>query len=174
MPWVPIPDPTPEELADSRKRFRKKPRFLVDEALGIEVARFLRDESFNVKYVGEVGLEHRDDTEVFAFARRDDRLLLTHDKDFLNDRRFPPQGSPGVVVLAGGDGDQQAMATSLVMLLTIVAPLPEFYRGTKVTITEAGEVRIRRRNDATGRAEEKRYRVQRNGPVLIWVNEQGT
>src|SRR5438132_438714 len=103
MPWRAIPDPSKQELRELN-RMRKKARFLVDENLGEEVAQVLRAEGFNSQFVSEAGLRRHDDTDVFAYALRTDRVLLTHDPDFLDDRKYPQNRNPGLVVLPGGSG----------------------------------------------------------------------
>ena len=113
MPWRPLKDPDPEESAAFLKAFRKKARFLVDESLGIGVTQYLRKAGWNVKDVSEVGLSGHSDEDVLAFAERDDRILLTHDEDFLDDRSFPPHRNPGVIILPGGSGDEAALVQAL-------------------------------------------------------------
>jgi predicted nuclease of predicted toxin-antitoxin system len=90
--------------------FRKKNRILVDESLGVEVAVYLREKGYNALFVGEAGLAGRGDEDVFAFAWRERRMLWTHDRDFLDDARFPEHRNPGIVVLPGAGGDDQAMS----------------------------------------------------------------
>ena len=87
----------------------KQTKFFVDESLGPEVTAFLREKKLNVKDVFEEGLVGRPDEDVMAFAWRTQRILLTHDRDFLDDHRFPEHRNPGVIVLPGGDGGQIAM-----------------------------------------------------------------
>jgi predicted nuclease of predicted toxin-antitoxin system len=74
---------------------RGKARFIVDESAGVEVARVLQREGYNTKYVGELGLCGHSDEDVFAAACKDNRILVTHDADFLNNRRFPESPERG-------------------------------------------------------------------------------
>jgi predicted nuclease of predicted toxin-antitoxin system len=46
-----------------------------------------------------VGLGGRSDEEIFAYAWREKRIIWTHDRDFLDDKRFPVHRNPGVLVL---------------------------------------------------------------------------
>lgn len=53
-------------------------------------------------------IEHPDlrrarDDEHFRLARQLRRTLVTLDRDYLDDKRFPPRQSPGVLVMAGPD-----------------------------------------------------------------------
>ena len=94
MPWIKFPSPSDDERKELDEQFRGKGRFLVDESVGNAVAEMLRTEGYNAKYVGEVGLTGRSDEEVLAYAWADSRIIVIHDPDFLDDRRFPPHVIP--------------------------------------------------------------------------------
>ena len=85
-------------------------------------------------------LGYRADEDVLAYALRDDRVLLTHDRDYLDDRRFPEHRNPGVVILAGGDGDVVALVESLRWALSIVAAFREIWRRAKVVVSQDGHI----------------------------------
>ena len=123
--------PIAEELAGA-------PRVYVDANLphGAVVA-MLRELGWDVLFV----LEHDDlrrahDVEHYRHAREFGRTLITLDRDFLDDRRFPPADSPGVVVLIAPD------ETALIRLLSQIdrsilrtpqaGPLP--LQGRKITV----------------------------------------
>ena len=73
----------------------REPRLLIDESLGVEVADFVREKGYNTEFVGDVGLNGRSDEDVMAYAWRHKRMLhWTHDRDFLDDRRFPNTETP--------------------------------------------------------------------------------
>jgi len=89
--------------------------------------------------VGDVDLAGRDDTEVYAYAWRENRVQLTHDGDFLDDKKFPQHCNPGVIVLPGGGGDQAALRVGLEMALRFFGRTKEaLWRKTKSTISGAG------------------------------------
>jgi predicted nuclease of predicted toxin-antitoxin system len=104
------------------RTLEKKTRFLVDENMHNEVARFLRARGWNVKSVGDLELRGHSDEDVLAFAHREDRILLTHDRDFLSDRQFPPNRNPGVVILPGANGSDERLVGGLMDLLVTLAP----------------------------------------------------
>jgi predicted nuclease of predicted toxin-antitoxin system len=98
-------------------------RFLVDESMGEGVAKILRHEGYNAKYVSDVGLTGRSDEDVFATAWSEDRVLVTHDPDFLDDRLFPPHRNPGVLLIrpgSSGRGDR-GLQVCLIKALMIAA-----------------------------------------------------
>jgi hypothetical protein len=90
--------PIAEELADA-------PRVYADANLpaGV-VAAMRRDLRWDVLFV----MEHDDlrrapDAEHFRRAMDLGRTLITLDRDFFDDRRFPPELGPGVVVCSAPD-----------------------------------------------------------------------
>jgi predicted nuclease of predicted toxin-antitoxin system len=172
MPWRPL---SPDERGDGEPRYpqdwRKTP-ILIDESLGREVAEWLREKRCNVVFAGDAGLSGRSDEELFAYAWRKRRMLWTHDRDFLDDRRFPEHRNPGIVVLPGGDGDQTAMGVGLAMAVTIFGRGPQVWLHTKSVVSPTGEVQVRRRHFESGRILSTRYRVPRNGRAEVWQDDR--
>jgi predicted nuclease of predicted toxin-antitoxin system len=154
MVWRPIPTPT--EINDL---FKKRTRLLIDESLGREVATYLRSRGYSAIFAGDVGLSGRGDKEIFAFAWRHKRMLWTHDRDFLDDSRFPEHRNPGVVVLPGGAGDNDAMAVGLNVALTVFGAGAEIWSKTKSVVSPTGEMTIRSRDADTGKITARRYRL---------------
>lgn len=162
MPWKRFADDT--EVAVTGR----KARFLVDESLGLGTTEVLRHLGWNVKDVSEVGLSGHPDENVFAYAYREDRILLTHDTDFLDDTRFPPHRNGGVVVLPGGSGDEVALLRGLRLCLALTGRFHDVLRGMKVIVGADRTVTIIARNERTGAMGKTWYRIPPNGDVLIW------
>jgi predicted nuclease of predicted toxin-antitoxin system len=135
---------TNDQLSDFNAKFKSKARFLVDGSVGIEAARLIRDRGWNVHYVDDVGLLGSVEG-VLAFAWREQRILLTHDVDFLDDDRFPFYRNPGLVVLPTATGTL-GLADAINGVLALIAPYFRAYRGYKIRITEDGVWTIRRFN----------------------------
>lgn len=167
MAWLPLDNRDKSEIGPE---FARKTRFLVDENLGQEVANVLQDLGYNVCYAKDVGLSGRSDEDVIAFAWREGRVLLTHDRDFL-DGRFPHHRNPGVVVLAGGDGDQDAMIRSITIVVLLCGRAPEIWKRTKVLISAQGEITIRQREYKTGAVSSSRYRMTKGQFAEMWVDD---
>ena len=102
MPWKKLELPDADTRHELDEEYSGKARFLVDESMGAAAAKYLSENGYNTKYVGDVGLEGRSDEDVFAFAWKNERIIVTHDLDFLDDRRFPPHRNPGVMVVRPG------------------------------------------------------------------------
>lgn len=128
----------------------------------VSTAEFLREKKLNVKDVYEEGLEGRPDEDVMAFAWDTQRVLLTHDRDFLDDRKFPANRNPGVIVLLGGSGDQNALGHGVHRVLSVFKKNPEAWRHQKIVVT-TDEVQIRSPGGVT-----RRFRISKNAEVFIW------
>jgi predicted nuclease of predicted toxin-antitoxin system len=156
--WKPIDIP-PEEQKALARNFKKKARFLLDENLDPALAYFLKKRGYHTKTVSEVGLKGRSDREVLALAKRQDRILITGDiKDFSNERMFPEQRNPGIVVLPTSDLDDPGMIEAIATMLPIVGDFRELYRGAIVCVDREGALTIRARNFDSGARSKTRYK----------------
>jgi predicted nuclease of predicted toxin-antitoxin system len=158
MTWHRLPEPLEIDSV-----FKKRCHFLIDRCLGREIADYMKTKKYNVKFVDDVGLSERSDEDLLAYAWREQRILLTHDRGFLDDRRFPEHRNPGVIVLPGGAGDNEAMAAGVFIALRFFGCGPSFWTKTKAVVSATGEVTIRFRDFDTGRIGTKRYRLARGG-----------
>jgi predicted nuclease of predicted toxin-antitoxin system len=172
MTWKRLPGGTKSQEAGFNT-FRKKARFLVDESLGHAVARVLRDLSWNTVFGPDVGLARHADEDVFAYAWREHRILLTHDRGFLDDRRFPPHRNPGVVVLPGGSGPARGLVEGLRAVLSIIAPYRKAFRRFKIEITEDGTWNTTNMTRVDDVVRRWRIRPSRGPHVDEWEAEPG-
>jgi predicted nuclease of predicted toxin-antitoxin system len=170
MGWKKLPSVTEKQSRDF-VRFRKKARFLVDESLGEGVARILRDHGWNAIFAPDIGLRGRSDEDVFAYAWKDDRVLLTHDRDFLDDRRFPPHRNPGVIVLPGASGTGEGLGSALRSVVSIIGPSRKAFRRFKVEITQDGVWNIQSLIRVSDEARKWRLRFG-NDEVYEWEEEE--
>ena len=170
MGWKPLSAGTEDQDRDF-KRFRKKARFLVDESLGEGVARVLRDLGWNAVFGPDVGLRHRADEDVFSYTWREQRILLTHDHDFLDDRRFPPHRNPGVIVLPGASGAGRGLVEGLRAIVSIIAPYRKAFRRFKIEITEDGTWNITNMTRATDVVRRWRIRPGQRSDVFEWEDD---
>jgi predicted nuclease of predicted toxin-antitoxin system len=164
MPWVPLPTPTSAEMRDLEKTYSGKVRFLVDENAGPDVAAFLRDGGYNTLYVAEAGLRGHPDENVFAAAWRDQRVIITHDQGFLDDRLFPPHRNPGIVVIdPGSDQRKEDLWRCLVFATWIAGTMKGWYLRKKLHFTSGEAVTV---HDADG--SRTRFLWKRRKPIMRW------
>lgn len=70
-------------------------RFHLDEPVDPDIAKALRKYGIDVTTTQEVGLRTKADGDQFTFARREGRVLMTHDADFLR-MASQSQDHPGI------------------------------------------------------------------------------
>jgi predicted nuclease of predicted toxin-antitoxin system len=117
------------------------PRVYIDANLPLGLVTFMRQTlGWDVLFVLEdPSLRRAPDRDHFQHALDYNRTLITLDFDFLDDRRFPPTSSPGVIVLSAPD--ERRLERLLVRVdreflragTGRATPLP--LRGRKVTLT---------------------------------------
>ena len=93
------------ELGPLRATKARGPLVYADANVSAPLVRYMREQlGWDVLHVVEEP-DWRRATDVAHFHRARDlhRTLVTLDRDFLEDRRFPPVDSPGVIVLSAPD-----------------------------------------------------------------------
>jgi hypothetical protein len=94
-----------DALAPHAARIAKQPRVYIDANMPSGLVAFMRETlKWDVLFV----LEHDDlrrarDDAHYVMARQLRRTLITLDRDYLDDRKFPPDESGGVLVLTAPD-----------------------------------------------------------------------
>lgn len=166
MPWIELDEPTAEEGRQLDLRHRGKARFLVDESVGINVAKILQGYGYSAKYVADMDLCGRSDEDVFAAAWKDNRVLVTHDADFLDNNRFPPHRNPGVVLVRpGSDGhDDDGLVSCLAKSILLAGKRATWFQGKKLDFSSHEALTI------TSQGTRQRYLWRRHGMPLIWEN----
>src|SRR5215475_9393621 len=139
MTWQPV-EITNREAEAFVKAFPKNSRFLIDENLGPRLAPALRSAGYDAIDVFALKLNGRSDEDVFAAAWRDGRILLTQDRDFLDDCQFQPHRNAGVVVLPAVNDD--GLMKAMVYALSIIKNGAELWTGAKILVSQDGTFTI--------------------------------
>lgn len=117
------------ELGPLRAAQARGPLVYADANVPVPLVAFMRDDlRWDVLHVvDEPGWRRASDVAHFHRARDLRRTLVTFDHDFLDDRRFPPADSPGVIVLSAPDDRRfRHLLTTLdayLRRLTVTTPL---------------------------------------------------
>jgi predicted nuclease of predicted toxin-antitoxin system len=90
-----------------------KARSYADENFPPAAVRLVGKKGGRVQAAVQVGMLGRDDNAHAAYARDNKLILLTCDRDFLNQTKFPLNQSPATYVLNFGDGPAGEMALLL-------------------------------------------------------------
>lgn len=99
------------ELAPHADRLSPRPRVYADANVPASLVAHMRDAlDWDVLFVLEdAALRRAPDLTHFRLAQQMRRTLITLDRDYLDDRRFPPSESAGVIVIHAPD-DRQYLA----------------------------------------------------------------
>jgi hypothetical protein len=98
----------PTELAPHAQRLSPRPRIYADANVPAGLVAFMRTVlDWDVLFVIEdEDLRRAPDVKHYRLALQLRRTLITMDRDYLDDRRFPPQESGGVLVIQAPDERQ--------------------------------------------------------------------
>ena len=98
------------ELGPLAERLTDRPRMYADANVPARLVGFMRERlAWDVFFVMEhEELRRAPDDEHYRLARKLRRTLLTLDRDYLDDRRFPPSESGGVLVVSAPREEQLA------------------------------------------------------------------
>ena len=99
------------ELAPHAQRLSPRPRIYADANVPAGLVGFMRTTlEWDVLFVIEDEVLRRaPDVKHYRLAQQLRRTLITMDRDYLDDRRFPPEESGGVLVIQAPD-EQQMLA----------------------------------------------------------------
>ena len=169
MPWVVLDTKNVRRHQPIRNQ-QSRVRFLVDESLGVQAVHALEANGWNAKFVNDLGLMGKDDTMVFSAAWKQKRVILTHDRDFLDNRKVPPHRNPGVVVFvvgASGEDDDRLLRSFFLMQAYLKVFGQAYMIGTKIVFSDDEHLSIERK--CAGGLRTSRYWVPRTGEALEWV-----
>ena len=96
-------------------------RFHLDEHVDPDVARALRRYGIDVTTTVEAGLRTQSDAAQWAYVHREDRVLVTHDADFL---RYASRGQehPGVAYCHKPTRSVGDIIRSLILIYEVLLP----------------------------------------------------
>jgi hypothetical protein len=171
MAWIDIenPEPTEREIRQVEEFVRRKakPRFYADEnfpQLAIEILRNLKADVLTVQDNRRRG--HPDENHV-AEALRLGRILITCDRDYLDERRFKLVHCPALVVFDFGRGTAREIWETFKCLGSIFSAPQFFDKWTKISANRDGWTDYARHLDGT--TTRVRYRFQ-GGRMQQWVD----
>lgn len=172
MAWQPLEIEESRYSAKGLSEVRGTTRFLLDNNVDLEVMlRFLDGEGISADEL-PTRLTNRPDDEVLAEAWRQDRILLTHDPDFLNERLHPPEKNPGVVVMPGGSGNLERHLRTIGLMLKLMKPYRGLWLQTYVHIKDGGVVVIKGVNATSGeRIDPWFLTFDDDDKPLMWVSD---
>jgi len=155
------------QAIDYAKR-KAKARFYADENFPAQATAILREAGLDVLTVQEAGKRRHPDENQAAYALRERRVLLTLDRDYLDERKFPLIHCPAIVVFDFGPGSGQHIKRAFRCLQPIFRT-PQFYdKWAKIDAKPEGWIEaMRYLNGTTSRTKFRLYR----GKLQEWVED---
>lgn len=155
-----------EQVLEYRRR-KAKARFYADENFPVLAVELLRKMGAKVVTVQEVGRRKHPDENHAAYALKHGYILLTCDRDYLDESRFPLIHCPAIVVFDFGSGSQREEIQPSFTCLKRVLRSPQFFdKWAKIDAKRDSWTEYARHLDGT--TSRSRYRVYR-GHFQEWV-----
>lgn len=148
-----------------------KARFLVDQNIG-KLAEILKDLGYDAVSTTDVDLDGHDDGDVFSAGWRLKRVILTSDRDFLDDRRFPLHRCAGVVVIPNPSEGMSGFAAALGELLPVLKRYARAFDREKTVVNADRSWTVRGFSKARGVHRTLRMRVDEHGQLWEWDGDR--
>jgi len=149
-----------KEARSERSRLPKT-RFLMDANMEPWALHVMRYKRWDVKACDFAHLRRSDDPAVFSAAWRLGRLLITHDRDFLDDRLFPFAGCSGLLVLPVYGSVSMQFANLLAGACELVSKGGRLWLHTKIEARRDFTVKVQTWEKSLGYLTEWQYPIAR-------------
>ena len=100
MPWRDMD--IDDDVSDLKRDYPGTARFYADDDIEPFVVDALLEVGCKVTTSEQARLRGRDDRDHLAYAKRENLILLTKDKDYLDDRKHPISQCTGIIVFDVG------------------------------------------------------------------------
>jgi predicted nuclease of predicted toxin-antitoxin system len=170
MPWKPLEyeKPTKEET----RRILARASFYADHNLDSAFIEMLRHLGWTVETAAEIGAASQSDAWHFRRAFKTNRVLLTMDKDFLDDKQYPFSQTRGILIFNIDSSSPDEIARALEVVHYVLGQIAATLDEKKVLVNSDYTFRIisRVRDGTEWTLRTNRYRVDADG-AWIWDEE---
>ncbi len=168
MPWVKLEYQKPSK--EEAKVVTGRAGFYADHNLDEAIVLVLVHLGYDVETAREVGADRQSDEFHFKRAFQQKRILLTQDKDYLNNELFPLSQTRGVFVFDIDTSSPSEIARALEVVDTILGVTAPAWKEKKIILHSDYTITVVRRvwEDGAWAVEQSRYRFDTNGKE-IWM-----
>ncbi len=178
MPWVDVDEivranpPSAKEIEQviEYRRRKAKARFYADENFPAAAAEVLRSLGGQVVTAQQVRRKGHPDENHAAYALKHGYILVSCDRDYLDERRFPLVHCPAVAVFDFGSGSAAEVLSAFACLERALHAPQFFDKWVKIDATRSSWIEYTRHLDGT--SARTRYRLHR-GRIQEWVEDAG-
>ncbi len=122
-------------------------RSLSDLCIPDSVHDYLRQRGWGILRADTFDLVGQPDENVWAYARRENRVLLSADDDFRDAQRFPLNNHPGCIMIDTSKGRREGDAVIDLLIRTLATALPHLpshaeMRETKVYLSANSGIQV--------------------------------
>jgi len=149
-------------------------QFYADHNVDYSIVEALRIKKYDVETARDIGAEKQHDEFHFRRAFRSKRVLLTLDRDFLDNRRFPLSQTHGIIVLNVDTSSIPKLARAVEVVYVILGGLAGLLKEKKVIVNSDRTITlIGRAVDQEGSFEYRtRYKFDDNGrDIWEWEDD---
>jgi hypothetical protein len=169
--WRPLAESyTKSDFKKALGELRRLPRtsFLFDENVQTNVIRAIRAYGMRVDTARELGYRRRSDQEVLALAWKRKQMLVTYDRDFWDDKRFPFGSFAGVLQLPDIGKNLDFFWGILTGPVRLFSRGHDLWFNTKIRAGEGGRIIVKTWERDLGKIVTSQYWMQPRGKLLIW------
>ncbi len=175
MPWIFADDIEKPALSKKEKeqieqylKRRKKPRFYADENFPAQATAILKEMRADVVTVQQLKRSGNPDENHLAQAKRLGRILVTCDRDYLDEKRHPLIHCPALIVFDFGSGTQDEIIRAYRCLYLIFTAYQFFDKWIKIDAKRDEWIEMIRFQDGSTRRE--RCRIY-EGKLQVLIDE---
>ena len=119
-----------------RPFFKQKPILYFDENFPFSTVTILKENGritkhFKIYSAYDFGNQGKDDEFQYSFSKKRGFALVTLDKDFMDDKKFPIQNIPGIIYIVAGKKQLSNIQKCLLILINFIPhfPRPKSFMG---------------------------------------------
>jgi len=161
-------------LKEELKRLTGRVQFYADQNLDESIVLVLRKLGLDVGTARDIGAETQPDEFHYKRAFTTKRVLLTQDKDYLDNARFPLSQTRGVIIFNVDTASTRELGRAIEVINTIFADSAPVLDETKVILNADYTLTMVHRvaTDEGYEEDRTRYRFDTNGDDLwVWVDD---